>query len=136
MKSILVLCTGNSCRSQMAEAYLRHFAGHRAAVYSAGLEAHGLNPRAMQVLQEDGLDVSGHRSETVGAYAGRAFDLVVTVCDHAREHCPYFPAPQVLHHSFPDPARATGTDAEVLEQFRAVREAIKAWSRQLVAEHL
>ncbi len=134
MKKILVLCTGNSCRSQMAEGYLRHFAGSDAEVYSAGIEAHGVNPRAVATMREDGIDISGHTSNRVDEYAGVAFDYVLTVCDNARERCPYFPARvQLLHHNFPDPAKATGTEAEIAAQFRRVRDQIKDYARDFVA---
>lgn len=126
MKKILVLCTGNSCRSQIAEGYLRHFAGDAAEVYSAGIETHGVNPRAIQTMKEDGLDISGHTSNHVDEYTGIDFDFVITVCDNARENCPYFPTnAQKFHHNFPDPAKAKGSEAEIMKQFRQVREEIK-----------
>lgn len=137
MKKILVLCTGNACRSQMAEGYLRHFAGSHAEVYSAGIEAHGVNPRAVAAMREDGIDIAGHTSNRVDEYAGMAFDYVLTVCDNARERCPYFPARvQLLHHNFPDPAKATGTEAEIAAQFRLVRGMIKDYARNFVATHV
>ncbi|MDX9750487.1 MAG: arsenate reductase ArsC [Flavobacteriales bacterium] len=126
MKRILILCTGNSCRSQMAEGYLRYFANGRAEVVSAGIETHGLNPRAVQVMAEDGIDISSHTSKMVDSVLERPYDLVITVCDHANEHCPYLPGPaERMHHSFPDPAKATGAEAEVLGAFRRTRDAIK-----------
>lgn len=134
---ILVLCTGNSCRSQMAEGWLRHFVGERAEVASAGVETHGVNPRAVAVMAEAGIDISGHTSDHVDAYRGRDFDLVWTVCDSARERCPYFPAEaERVHRSFPDPAQATGTEEEVLDQFRAVRDEIRDYAGRLVAERV
>ncbi|MFN4257047.1 MAG: arsenate reductase ArsC [Saprospiraceae bacterium] len=134
---ILVLCTGNSCRSQIAEGYLRHFAGDRAEVFSAGVETHGVNPRAVQIMAEDGLDISGHTSNLVDEYADVPFDYVITVCDNARERCPYFPARiQVLHHNFPDPAKATGSEAEIMAEFRRVREMVKTYCREFVDAHL
>lgn len=124
--NILVLCTGNSCRSQMAEGYIRHFAGDRAAVYSAGIATHGLNKRAVQVMMEDGIDISGHTSNHIDEYRHIPFDIVLTVCDHAQEQCPYFPAACLrVHHNFPDPAKAIGTDEEIMEQFRAVSRIIR-----------
>jgi arsenate reductase (thioredoxin) len=130
---ILVLCTGNSCRSQMAEGYLRFFAKGRAEVFSAGVEAHGLNPLAVLVMREDGLDISGHRSKMVDEFLGQHFDKVLTVCDSARENCPWFPAnAERVHNDFPDPAKASGTEAEILSEFRRVRELIKAYSEQFV----
>lgn len=134
---ILVLCTGNSCRSQMAEGYLRYFAGNRAEVFSAGLETHGLNPRAVQVMQEDGIDISSHSSNAVQEYISLSFDWVMTVCDHAQEHCPVFPAQtQTIHQSFPDPARAMGSEATIQMAFRAVRDQIKAFCQRFLETQL
>lgn len=128
---ILVLCTGNSCRSQMLEAYLRAYAEPGLDVYSAGVEAHGLNPRAVAILAADGLDIRHHRSELVGAYLNAGITHVITVCDHAAGLCPVFPGQVAMTHmSFPDPARATGTEAEILAEFAAVRDAIKAFARE------
>ena len=113
MKNILVLCTGNSCRSQMAEGYIRHFGGDKVVVLSAGIEKHGLNPRAILVMREDGVDISSHTSNKINEYSHLDFDIILTVCDHARENCPYFPgAAERLHHNFPDPAKATGKGQE------------------------
>lgn len=132
-----MLCTGNSCRSQIAEGYLRHFAGDIAEVYSAGIETHGVNPRAIQTMKEDGLDISGHTSNHIDEYAATSFDFVITVCDNARENCPYFPAnAQKFHHNFPDPATAKGSEEEIMKQFRQVREAIKQFSRIFIREYL
>jgi arsenate reductase len=121
----------------MAEGWLRHFAGDRAEVASAGVETHGVNPRAVQVMREAGIDISSHTSDHIDAYRGQDFDLVLTVCDSARERCPYFPATaERLHHSFPDPAQATGTEEEVLGSFRSVRDAIRDHAEALVAERV
>ncbi|WP_285009391.1 arsenate reductase ArsC [Pedobacter faecalis] len=137
MKRILVLCTGNSCRSQLAEGYLRHFAGDKAEIYSAGVETHGVNPRAVATMKEDGIDISGHTSNNMDEYRDIDFDFVITVCDNAKERCPFFPSKaQKFHHNFPDPAKATGTEAEIMEQFRAVREQIKAYSREFVKQNI
>lgn len=137
MKKILVLCTGNSCRSQIAEGYLRHFAGDKATIYSAGVETHGVNPRAIQTMQEDGIDISHHTSNHIDEYQDVDFDFVITVCDNARERCPYFPSKaQKFHYNFPDPAKATGTEAEIREQFREVRELIKSYCQAFVEEYL
>ena len=123
---ILVLCTGNSCRSQIAEGYLRHMGPEHIMVRSAGVETHGINPRAIRVMSEDGIDISGHTSNHVDEYREVDFDYVITVCDKARERCPYYPEmAQQLHRDFPDPAMAMGTDEEVMEEFRQVREMIK-----------
>ena len=136
-KNILVLCTGNSCRSQMAEGYLRHFAGENANVYSAGIETHGVNPRAVATMREDGIDISNHTSNNIDEYQDIDFDFVITVCDNAKERCPYFPTKAAkFHHHFPDPAKATGTEAEILEQFRSTRQQIKEYCRQFVAGNL
>jgi len=131
IKKILVLCTGNSCRSQIAEGYLRHFAGDRAEIYSAGIETHGVNPRAVATMKEDGIDISGHTSNNVDEYRDIDFDYVITVCDNARERCPYFPTKAVkFHQNFPDPARATGTETEIMGEFRRVRDMIKEYCKQ------
>jgi len=136
-KNILVLCTGNSCRSQLAEGYLRHFAGDRANIYSAGIETHGVNPKAVQVMAEDGIDISKHTSNDVDEYAAIPFDLIITVCDNAKENCPYFPSQaQRFHYNFPDPAKATGTPEEILNEFRRVRDMIKVYSKAFVDEQL
>lgn len=134
---ILVLCTGNSCRSQMAEGYLRKYADASVEVYSAGIEAHGLNPRAVASMARDGVDISGQKSTLVDEYAAMVFDLVLTVCDNAQENCPILPsksgAPTIrLHHSFPDPAKAQGTPEEIQEAFDSVRDQIKAFSKSLL----
>ena len=92
MKKILVLCTGNSCRSQMAEGYLKYFSQNKAEVYSAGVETHGVNPGAIQIMKEDGIDISKHTSNNVNEYRNIDFDYVITVCDNAREKCPVFPS--------------------------------------------
>lgn len=137
MKKILVLCTGNSCRSQMAEGWLRLFVNGTAAVTSAGIEAHGVNPRAIEVMQEAGVDISSHTSKTIDSLPPGSFDYVITVCDNARERCPYFPATtKTIHHDFPDPAKAAGTDTEVLNVFRSVRDQIKSFCQEFVNEHL
>ena len=134
-KNVLVLCTGNSCRSQLLHGYLAQALGERAVVYSAGVETHGLNPRAVRVMAEDGLDISHHTSNHVDEYAAVPFDYVLTVCDHANEVCPVFPAAaQRLHHNFPDPARATGSETEVMSQFRSVRDQVKAYAHDFVRD--
>jgi len=137
MKKVLVLCTGNSCRSQIAEAYLRHFAGEKAVIYSAGVETHGVNPRAISTMKEDGIDISQHTSNHIDEYFNIDFDVVITVCDNAKERCPFFPTKaKKFHQNFPDPAKATGTDEEILEQFREVRQMIKSYSQQFVSDNL
>lgn len=137
MKKILVLCTGNSCRSQLAEGYLRHFAGSSAEIFSAGVETHGVNPRAIAIMKDDGIDISNHTSNNMDEYRDIDFDYVITVCDNAKERCPFFPSKaQKFHRNFPDPAKATGTEAEIMAQFREVRELIKTYAQEFVAEHV
>jgi arsenate reductase len=137
MKKILVLCTGNSCRSQIAEGYLRHFAGDKAEVYSAGVETHGVNPRAIATMKEDGIDISKHTSNNIDEYFSIDFDFVITVCDNAKERCPFFPTKaKKFHQNFPDPAKSSGTEEEIMEQFRQVRQMIKNYSQQFVAANL
>ena len=137
MKNILVLCTGNSCRSQIAESYLRHFAGEKAEIYSAGIETHGVNPRAISIMKEDGIDISKHTSNNIEQYYDIEFDFVITVCDNAKENCPVFPTKaKKFHHNFPDPAKSTGTEEEILEEFRQVRQMIKEYSQQFVSDNL
>lgn len=137
MKKILVLCTGNSCRSQIAEGYLRHFVNGRADIYSAGIETHGVNPRAVAIMKEDGIDISHHSSNHVDEYINIRFNYVITVCDNAAERCPVFPADtQKIHQSFPDPAKATGTEQEIMEQFRIVQNQIKNYCRAFVSENI
>jgi arsenate reductase (thioredoxin) len=122
---VLVLCTGNSCRSQMAEGFLRHLAGDSAEVFSAGVEAHGLNPRAVRAMAEVGIDISWHRSKLAGEFLGAGITHVITVCDHAAEVCPYFPEHvQFSHFSFPDPAKFRGTEEETRVEFARVRDMI------------
>ncbi|QNF32920.1 arsenate reductase ArsC [Adhaeribacter swui] len=137
MKNILVLCTGNSCRSQLAEGYLRHFAQARANIYSAGIQTHGVNPRAIATMAEDGLDISQHTSNHINEYQGIPFDYVITVCDHAQENCPFFPAAAArFHQNFTDPAKVTGTETEIQAAFTQVRDQIKAYCHQFVAANL
>lgn len=137
MKNVLVLCTGNSCRSQIAHGYLQHFAGDEVTIYSAGVETHGLNPKAVEVMKEDGIDISHHTSNNVDEYITIPFDWVITVCDNANERCPYFPGKtQRIHHNFADPAKATGTADEVMNEFRRVRDEIKAFAEVFVKENL
>jgi arsenate reductase (thioredoxin) len=138
MKHILVLCTGNSCRSQLAHGYLEYFTdGRKVKVYSAGVETHGVNPKAIATMAADGIDISGHTSNHVDEYRDIDFDLVFTVCDNALERCPYFPTrAKKVHHNFIDPAKATGTDEEVKAQFASVRDEIKTFSLDLLKAEL
>jgi arsenate reductase len=135
--NILVLCTGNSCRSQIAHGYLQQFAGDKATIYSAGIETHGVNPRAIAIMKEDGIDISGHTSNNIDEYPSVPVMDIITVCDHAKENCPYFPSDaQRFHYNFPDPAKATGTEEEIMQQFRAVRTLIKDYCREFVQKHV
>ncbi len=137
MKNILVLCTGNSCRSQIAHGYLEYFAKNKAEIYSAGVETHGVNPRAIATMNEDGIDISKHTSNNITEYFDIDFDFVITVCDNAKERCPYFPTKaKKFHYNFSDPAKATGTEDEILEQFRQVRQLIKDYLAKFVVDNL
>lgn len=132
---LLFLCTGNSCRSQMAEGWARALKGDQIEVFSAGIETHGLNPRAVQVMAEAGVDISGHKSKTVADLPTMEFDFVVTVCDHAHESCPLFPGKtKVFHVGFDDPprlAKEAKTEEEALAHYRRVRDEIKAFVETL-----
>ena len=136
-KKILVLCTGNSCRSQIAEGYLRHFARGEAEIYSAGVETHGVNLKAIDTMKDDGIDISEHTSNNINEYRNLNFDFVITVCDNAKERCPFFPTnAKKFHYNFPDPAKATGSEREIKEQFRQVRQLIKTYCKTFVNENL
>ena len=127
-KRVLILCTGNSARSQMAEGLLRHDAGDRYEVASAGTHPSSVRPEAIQALAELGIDIAGHRSKHVDELLHQPFDYVLTVCDNARESCPVFPGEaKVIHHSFEDPAAAEGAEAERLAVFRRVRDEIREY---------
>ncbi|HSH13862.1 MAG TPA: arsenate reductase ArsC [Desulfurivibrionaceae bacterium] len=124
---VLFLCTGNSCRSQMAEGWARHLKADRIEAWSAGLVKHGLNPYAVQVMAEAGVDISGQTSKTIEVLPEVAFDYVITLCDHAQESCPYFPG-RIIHHAFPDPptlAATAGSEEEQLACYRQVRDQIR-----------
>jgi arsenate reductase (thioredoxin) len=138
MKNVLVLCTGNSCRSQIAHGYLEHFTNRKnVKVYSAGVEKHGVNPKAIETMQEDNIDISHHTSNNIEEYFEVDFDFVITVCDNAKERCPFFPTKaKKFHYNFPDPAKATGTDEEVKVEFRKVRQLIKVYCEDFVNENL
>ncbi|NJL95970.1 MAG: arsenate reductase ArsC [Anaerolineae bacterium] len=131
---VLILCTANSARSQMAEAWLQHLGGDRFAVFSAGTQPSRVNPVAIQAMAEAGLDLSGHRSKSLTEFLDQPFDYVITVCDAASESCPAFPGPaQRLHWSFPDPAAAPEGEAR-LAAFRAVRDGLRARFENWLAE--
>lgn len=135
MLKILFLCTGNSCRSQMAEGWTRHLRGDQIEPYSAGIEKHGLNPDAVRVMAEAGVDISRQQSKRLSELPSLDFDYVVTVCDHARESCPVFPGKaKVIHVGFDDPPRlAAGatTEAERLQPYRRVRDEIRRFVESL-----
>ena len=132
---VLILCTANSARSQMAEGLLRHDAGGSFEVASAGTHPGRVRPEAIQVMQELGIDLSGHRAKHVDEFAGAPFDYVITVCDHANENCPIYPGHGTrLHHAFDDPAAVSGSEEERLASFRRVREEIRTFLREFVRE--
>ena len=136
MKNILVLCTGNSCRSQMAEGYLNYFAKGKANVYSAGIETHGVNPKAIETMLEDGIDISKHTSNNILEYKDIDFDYIITVCDHAKERCPYFPSKALkFHYNFPDPAKAVGSPLEIKQSFSSTRDLIKKYCEEFIKTH-
>ena len=134
MKRVLILCTGNSARSQMAEGLLRHFSKGTIEVHSAGTHPSTVNPLAIQVMAEIGIDISHHRSKSVTECVGQPFDDVITVCDSAKESCPVFPGkPSRIHWSFPDPAAVQGSEEERLRAFRQVRIGLMNRLRLFVA---
>ena len=133
---IYFLCTGNSCRSQIADGFLNALGSDKYEVKSAGLEAHGLNPRAVQVMQEAGVDISKNTSDVIDPDILNRADYVITLCGHADEHCPVISNKNVTkwHWGFDDPAKATGTEDEIMNQFRSVRDSIKSRIEQFVKE--
>ncbi len=139
MKNVLVLCTGNSCRSQMAHGYLKALQPEPLAkIYSAGVETHGLNQDAVAIMAEDGIDISGHTSNHVDEYEGISWDYIITVCDHARENCPFIPSPDAvrLHHNFRDPSKVRGSEAGRRQAFLETREEIKAYCADFIRREL
>lgn len=137
LKKILVLCTGNSCRSQIAEGYLHHFAVKKAQIFSAGVETHGVNPKAIETMKDDGIDISKHTSNNIDEYLKIDFDFVITVCDNAKERCPFFPTKaKKFHQNFPDPSKASGTEDEIKSEFAKVRALIKTYCKQFVDKNL
>ena len=126
-KKVLFLCTGNSCRSQMAEGFLRHMGGDEYEVYSAGVDPAEVNPLSVKVMEEVGIDISDQVSQSADEFIGKKFDYVVTVCDNAKQTCPVFPGEyKKVHWDLEDPAEAEGTGEEVLRVFRAIRDRIKS----------
>ena len=127
-KKVLFICTHNSARSQMAEGLLKSLAGDRYEVFSAGTEPGAVHPYAVRVMAEIGVDISLHRSKSVDEFAGHPIDMLITVCDHAKESCPIFPGgAQKIHQSFQDPSALTGSDENILTGFRHIRDKIRAW---------
>ncbi|MES2811488.1 MAG: arsenate reductase ArsC [Bacteroidota bacterium] len=135
--NILVLCTGNSCRSQIAHGYLEYFTdAEKVKVYSAGVETHGVNPKAIATMKEDGIDISHHTSNNVDEYTSVAFDYIITVCDNAKERCPFFPSSaKRLHYDFPDPAKFVGNEEETNSEFRRVRQMIKEYCQAFAEDN-
>jgi arsenate reductase len=127
LKSVLFICTHNSARSQMAEAFLNKFCGDKYEAKSAGITPTGLNPHVVRVMAEIGIDLSTHRSKSILEFQGKTFDYVVTVCDAAREACPFFPGEKEIHKNFPDPSTFKGSKEEILRKVRVVRDEIKEW---------
>jgi len=138
MKNILVLCTGNSCRSQMAHGYLNHFTKGKANIYSAGIETHGVNPKAIAIMNEDGLDITKHTSNLVTEYETVDFDYIITVCDHANENCPFIPSKKAvrLHHNFFDPSKIEETIEDTHAAFEKARNEIKEYCKEFAAKYL
>jgi arsenate reductase len=137
MKNVLVLCTANSCRSQIAEGYLKHFSRGKANIYSAGIEKSHVNLRAIDSMQRDGIDISQHTSNHVDEYKDIPFDYVITVCDEAKESCPVFPgAGKKFHKGFPDPAKMKGAEEKINSEFDRVRGEIKTYCKEFAAKHL
>ena len=135
MLKVLFLCTENACRSQMAEGLVNHDLAGRVQAWSAGVRPSLVNPRAIQVMAELGLDISRHRSKSVAELAEEQFDLVITLCDQAQQECPIFPGDtEIMHVGFPDPARATGTETEIMAAFRKVRDALRSQLVPLLKE--
>lgn len=136
-KKVLVLCTGNSCRSQMAHGFLKTYALSGTEIYSAGVETHGVNPKAITAMREVGIDISDHTSNNVDEYLFVDFDYIITVCDSARERCPILPSTATkFHHSFPDPFGAKGTPEEVAAVFNDVRDQIAIYCKEFSSAYL
>lgn len=127
MRTVLFLCTHNSARSQMAEAFLNHLCGDRFRAESAGITPTQINPYVARVMSEIGIPLTGHRPKSIMEFQGRTFEFVVTVCDQTRESCPFFPGEKEINKSFPDPSAFTGSEQEILAKTRVVRDEIKAW---------
>lgn len=136
-RSVLILCTGNSARSQMAEGILKHICSDNYEVYSAGTKPSIVRPEAIKVLAEIGIDISANRSKSVAEFAGKEIDYVITVCDNAKENCPYFPAKtKIIHHCFNDPAEIKGDEETLLSAFRQTRDEIKEYLFEMLKNNL
>ncbi|WP_046744008.1 arsenate reductase ArsC [Kordia zhangzhouensis] len=138
MKNVLVLCTGNSCRSQMADGYLHHFAKEKATIYSAGIETHGVNPKAIAIMKLDGIDISNNTSNTISEYKNINFDYIITVCDHAQENCPVIPSKNAkrIHQNFFDPSKVNGSEEKIFNAFKNTRNQIKAFCKEFAETEL
>jgi arsenate reductase len=137
MKNVLVICTGNSCRSQMAEGWIRYYAGGHSNVWSAGIEAHGLNKYAVRVMADAMIDISHYKSKTVEELPPLKFDYIITVCDNAKQNCPVFPGTGLkLHRSFPDPAAFKGSEEEIIAKFAEVRDLIEDYCFDFVHSYI
>jgi len=138
MKNILVLCTGNSCRSQMAHGYLKQFTPTGVEIYSAGIETHGLNPGAVETMKKDGIDISYYTSNHVDEYQEIDFDFIITVCDRANENCPFIPSKNALrlHHNFSDPSKVKGDEVNVKAAFVKTRGEIKAYCKEFIKTYI
>jgi arsenate reductase len=136
-KRVLILCTGNSARSQMAEGLLRHDGGGQFEVESAGVNPSRVRPEAVEAMREVGIDISGHRSKSAEEFVGQDFDYIITVCDNARETCPFFPGhAERIHRSFEDPPAPGAADPDTtMAVFRRVRDEIREWVREFIREH-
>ncbi|MDV7137334.1 arsenate reductase ArsC [Maribacter sp. TH_r10] len=138
MQNILVMCTGNSCRSQMAHGYLEKLNNGFAQVYSAGIEVHGINSAAIAIMAEDGIDISDHTSNHIDEYLDIDFDFIITVCDHTNENCPYIPSKKAkrLHHNFMDPSKFDGSAEEKHKLYVKVRDEIKEYCQKFILREL
>ena len=139
MKNILVLCTGNSCRSQIAHGWLNHYTdSSKVNVYSAGIETHGLNPMAIETMNEIGLDISHHKSNLISDYTKIQFDFIITVCDNAKESCPIYPSKnsKKIHQNFSDPSKVKGDINKIKNAFKKSREEIRAFCKKFVLKNL
>ena len=137
MKNILILCTGNSCRSQMAHGYIQHYCQNKANIYSAGIEVHGVNKMAIEVMKEDCIDISVNTSNNINEYISVNFDYIITVCDHANENCPFIPSTNAIriHQNFSDPSKSDLLGLERKENFILVRNEIKNFCRNFVNDN-